>query len=381
MNFENEILWKILDFIASILIWLKKVGVYIWSNFYAKIIVVYLIYLIFVWILYLFSRKFIKKLILKTSTTLDDKIVRHTKKWIVALLLLLGINVSFSIFGFENKLLILFYKLIKTAELLIFLIILIKSLKVSKRHFILKYKSDKEKLNLLNLLFLTLQISVYSIWVLIFLNIWNVNIAPLLASAGIVGFAVAMASQEIIKNFISWIILFFEKPFVVWDIVKLPDGRNATVEEIWLRMTKFKTYLWDTIFVPNSKLLDTIETVRGHITEKRKIELEVGLPYWVDIEKAKEILMKVLQSEELFIKDSLEVFISSLWDWSVNFKLRWDVEVSKYDRRLPYRLYEKIYNEINKAWIGFPFPTYEVIVDKNKESSDDRNKQSQTILD
>jgi small-conductance mechanosensitive channel len=35
------------------------------------------------------------------------------------------------------------------------------------------------------------------------LNIWNVNIAPLLASAGIVGFAVAMASQEIIKNFIS----------------------------------------------------------------------------------------------------------------------------------------------------------------------------------
>jgi small-conductance mechanosensitive channel len=64
------------------------------------------------------------------------------------------------------------------------------------------------------------------------------------------------------------------------------------------------------------------------------------------------------------IKDSLEVFVSSLGDWSVNFKVRWDIEVSKYDRKLPSRLYEKIYKAINEAGIWFPFPTYEIQVTK-----------------
>jgi small-conductance mechanosensitive channel len=342
----------------------KSTLLYVWSNFWAKIVIVYFLYLLFVLFLFWFSRKFIKKIILKTSTTLDDKIIKKTKKWLLILLFLFWINVSFSIFVYDNRILLLFLKFVKTLELTIVLIVLAQTLSITKRHFVLKFKNDKEKLSLLNLLFLIVQITVYTIGLLIFLKIWDVNIAPFLASAGIMGFAVAMASQEIIKNFISGIILFLEKPFVVWDVIKLSDWRLATVEEIWLRMTKFKTFLWDVVFIPNSKLLDTLETVRWYVNDYRKVEIEVWLPYWVDIDKTKEILMEVLKTENIFKEDSLEVFVSSLWDWSVNFKLRWDVEVSKYDRKLPHRLYEKVYNKVNEVWIGFPFPTYEILVNK-----------------
>ncbi len=338
----------------------------VWTNVWLKLWFLYLIYLLWVVILWFILRKFVKRLISKTKTDLDDKIVKYTKKFFYFLILLLWINFSLKFVECESPALSILIQVIKSLETLLILVILTKSFSIVKRHLIYKRRSEPEKLNLLNLFYIICLILIYVVGWLYFLKIWGINITPLLASAGIFGLAVAMASQEIIKNFISGVILFFEKPFIVWDLVRLPDWRTARVEEIWLRRTKFRTYLWDVIFIPNSKLLDVLENVRWHITEKRKIELEIWLPYWVDVDKAKRVLMEVLQTEEIFIKDSLEVYVSNLWDWSVNFKVRWDVPVSKYDRKLPSRLYEKIYKKINEVGIWFPFPTYEIILSKNQ---------------
>ncbi len=333
-------------------------------------IITFIVYILFVLGIYnLFLKRHYQKMLnkIKIKKNLFDKFFKKAHLLLKTFTALIWINLAYYISWIDFNKFAIFFKLVYVAEVILAILIIDKFSSFLKDDIIktLKDKKDKEILSLINLWYVIYKIVLISIGILICLNILWIDITPLLASAGLVWFAVAMASQEIIKNFISWIILFIEKPFTVGDLIKLPDGRTAMVEEIWLRMTKLKTYLGDTIFIPNSKLLETIENVRGHVTEKRKLEIVIGLPYGVNVEKARQIFIDILKKYENIDPNTIEIFVDNLADRSVNFKIRADIPIDKYDRKLWYIIKEDIYNEINKAWIGFPFPTYEVLLKKS----------------
>ena len=143
---------------------------------------------------------------------------------------------------------------------------------------------------------------------------------PLLASAWIAWFAIAMASKSIIENFLSWLILFFDKSINIWDIIYLSDWTIIEVEEIDIRTTKLKTFDWNTIIIPNSQLLNEkiINRSLKEINWYKKVKVEVWISYWDDVNKAKEIIKKLLLEIKWIDEKTLTIYVDNLNEYSIN---------------------------------------------------------------
>ena len=81
--------------------------------------------------------------------------------------------------------------------------------------------------------------AIYALAAVMVLSVFGVNIAPIVASAGVVGVALGFGAQELVKDFIAGIFITFEDQYGAGDEVDLGDVRG-TVEEVGLRVTRVK---------------------------------------------------------------------------------------------------------------------------------------------
>jgi len=103
------------------------------------------------------------------------------------------------------------------------------------------------------------------------------NIGNLLTGLSIVGAAVALATRESLENLIASFIIFFDKPFITGDTVKVHNF-TGTVEKIGLRSTRIRTDQKTFITVPNKQMVDSIlDNVTLRTQRKVELRLELGL--------------------------------------------------------------------------------------------------------
>src|SRR5262249_36936483 len=148
----------------------------------------------------------------------------------------------------------------------------------------------------------------------------------LITGLSIVGAAIALAAKESLENFIASFIIFFDKPFITGDIVKV-QGFTGTVEKIGLRSTRIRTNQKTYITVPNKQIVDTILDNVSMRTQRRvELKLEIGLSATTD--QLREILLgiknilqkKHIENKTVFFSDtgknahiiSIEYFTSML---------------------------------------------------------------------
>jgi MscS family membrane protein len=124
---------------------------------------------------------------------------------------------------------------------------------------------------------------------------FNKNIGNLLTGLSIVGAALALATRESLENLIASFIIFFDKPFVTGDLVKVHNF-TGTVEKIGLRSTRIRTESKTYITVPNKQMVDSIlDNISLRTQRKVDIRLEIGLN--ANIEQLKRLsteLIKIL---------------------------------------------------------------------------------------
>lgn len=149
------------------------------------------------------------------------------------------------------------------------------------------------------------------------------------ASAVILGFAF----KDIGENFISGIILSFNRPFNINDTVSIGDifGRVKSME---FRYTKLKTFDGKDVYIPNS---DVIKKPVFNFTEDGyfRMDFMVGIAYENDIDKAKKIILGTMNSHPLSLKDEdRESFVMTdeLGVNSVNIKVFFWVAAEDYRR-------------------------------------------------
>ncbi len=82
-------------------------------------------------------------------------------------------------------------------------------------------------------------------------------IGPLITGLGIAGAAIALASKESLENIIASFVIFFDKPFITGDMLKVQDI-TGTVERIGLRSTRIRTLDKTLVSVPNKQMVDSI---------------------------------------------------------------------------------------------------------------------------
>lgn len=100
------------------------------------------------------------------------------------------------------------------------------------------------------------------------LSIVGINVAPILAGAGVLGLAIGFGAQNLVKDVITGFFIIFEDQFSVGDKVKL-NGFEGTVEEIGLRTTKIKGDNDERHIIPNGSIVQ-VTNMSVHQTEKGK---------------------------------------------------------------------------------------------------------------
>lgn len=104
---------------------------------------------------------------------------------------------------------------------------------------------------------------------------FGINVGGVLTGLSIVGAAIALALRESLENLIASFIIFFDKPFITGDNVKV-NNITGTVERIGLRSTRIRTEQKSYVSVPNKQMVDSVLdnlSLRTHRRVDLKIEL------------------------------------------------------------------------------------------------------------
>jgi moderate conductance mechanosensitive channel len=130
--------------------------------------------------------------------------------------------------------------------------------------------------------------TIASLALLVLLSQMGVNLAPLLASAGVVGVALGFGAQTLVKDFLSGIFLVLEDQFGVGDVVDLGPA-IGTVEEVTLRITRVRDLSGIVWYVRNGEILRVGNRSQGWTTAV----VDVPVAFNEDLERVRRIVDKV----------------------------------------------------------------------------------------
>jgi small conductance mechanosensitive channel len=198
------------------------------------------------------------------------------------------------------------------------------------------------------------------IGVIVGLAALEINVGPLLAVIGAAGFVVAFALQNSLGNFASGILIMMFRPFDVGDAVEVA-GVAGKIEAVSLLSTQMRTFDNKAVAIPNNEVWGGVIT-NITATGQRRVDMQFGIGYDDDIDKAQQILEDIINSHELVLKDPEPVIrMHELGDSSVNFIVRpW----AKTDD--VWTVYWDVTREVKKRFdregISIPFPQRDVHV-------------------
>jgi len=194
---------------------------------------------------------------------------------------------------------------------------------------------------------------------------------------GISSVAIGFAFRDILQNFLAGILLLITQPFRIGDQI-VAKGFEGTVEEIQTRATFIRTYDGRRVVIPNADLFtDTVvvNTAFAH----RRLEYDVGIGYGDDVEQARALILKTVQSVEGVLSDPApDVLLMDLAGSSVNLRARWWISPPQKADALDARdrVLSAIKSALTAAGIDLPFPTQQVLFHDQTETSDgDRVRQ------
>ena len=193
------------------------------------------------------------------------------------------------------------------------------------------------------------------LWVL---KIWNIDIGPYLAGAGILGIVIGFALQDSLKNIIGGVTLVLDKTFEIGDKVKIESGEVGAIHDIGLRSTKLVTYDNEVIYIPNGYLANSRVQNYTRPSPKVRAHVSFGVEYGSDITQVQKVVLGILEKDKEILSDpEPTVQFLEMGDSALNFKAYFWVEKwgMAYGKKL--EMTEAIYNGLNKAKIGIPFPT------------------------
>lgn len=168
------------------------------------------------------------------------------------------------------------------------------------------------------------------------------NLTNFALIAGALSVGVGLGLQNVVNNFVSGIILLFERPIKVGDWVII-NGEEGKIKQINIRSTEVETFKRASLIIPNADLLSTTVTNLTHGNNWARYAISVGVAYGSDTEKVRQVLLecansnkKVLKKPEPYVvfKDfgtsslefELRVYVSDIWQgWIVPSDLRFAI--------------------------------------------------------
>ena len=200
-------------------------------------------------------------------------------------------------------------------------------------------------------------ITYYVLLLLVFLlalSASGVELSRFTILTGAFGLGAGFGLQNIISNFVSGIILLFERPIRIGDFLEV-DKTVGEVIKIGMRSSSIRTPQGAEVIVPNSHLLSN-QVVNWTLTEqKRRTELPVKVAYGADPEKVVELMIKTAVSHPNIMHDpGPSVSFQGFGDNSLNFELQFWVPQARLHGKVRSEVAMKVVHEFQEAGINMP---------------------------
>ncbi len=215
-----------------------------------------------------------------------------------------------------------------------------------------------------------IQYVVTVIGFVIVLDSAGIDLSSLKIIAGALGVGIGFGLQNIVNNFVSGLIILFERPIKVGDRIEV-GGVNGDVINISARATTVVTNDNISIIVPNSEFTSNSVTNWSHSNKVVRFNYPVGVAYKEDPERVKKALLEVAAENEGILKNPHpDVLFDSYGDSSLNFNLRvWTMDYMTRPGVLKSQLYYAIFEKFKVLDIQIPFPQRDlhIVSDSTKE--------------
>lgn len=204
--------------------------------------------------------------------------------------------------------------------------------------------------------------------VLLALENVGISMTSLAAMGAVFAVGLGFGLQSIAQNFVSGLILLFERPVAKGDVV-IVDGTFGIVDEISIRATRIMTFDQIAMIVPNSKLISEVVENRSEPTKVYRIRIDVGVAYGSDTRKVERVLLDVARAAEGVLDvPEPSVFFVSFGDSSLNFQLCTWLDDPEAALGVASAMRHAIVEAFDQAGISIPFPQRDVHLVKSDAS-------------
>ena len=157
---------------------------------------------------------------------------------------------------------------------------------------------------------------------LLALSVLGLEFTKLTIMISALGVGIGFGLQGVVNNFVSGLILLFERPVRVGDSIEI-GGKWAKIKKIGLRATKIRTTDNIVIIIPNNEIMTRDIVNYTIMTSKIRVRIDIGVAYDADMKKAKEIIKRVADSSDWISKEPPpKVVVKNFGESSVDLQLR-----------------------------------------------------------
>ncbi|MCB2218774.1 MAG: mechanosensitive ion channel [Bacteroidetes bacterium] len=218
----------------------------------------------------------------------------------------------------------------------------------------------------------TIRYFLITLGVLFALSAAGIDLGKFSILAGALGVGIGFGLQNIVNNFISGLILIYERPLNVGDTIEV-ENLLGRVNRIGIRSSNVKTYDGAEVVVPNGNLISN-QLINWTLSDnQRRIEIKVGVAYGSDPNVVIELLEKVARENEDVLKEPAPwALFEEFGDSSLNFRLLFWVP---YDIGIgtKSKVAVGIYNIFKENGVEIPFPQVDLHVKDTPDNKGNSN--------
>ncbi len=205
-----------------------------------------------------------------------------------------------------------------------------------------------------------IKIILYIIVIMMALSMLNVPMSSIITVFGAAGLAVSLALQNCLTNLCGGFIILFSKPFSAGDTIEI-DSSTGVVKSISILYTKITTFDNKTVLIPNGKVSDA-KIINYTELPDRRVELRFDISYDADYDKARGIIMRIIESDSLILSDPAPVVrMKEHKESAISIDtLVWTKNETYND--VIYNLNERVKSEFDKNNIEIPYNKLDVCI-------------------
>ncbi len=326
------------------------------------------IFILGVLIVYVFKKIVLSRLekwAKKTTTTLDDLLIKGAEKSLVPILYFGAFYLALQSLALSAKA----EKALHIATVVLLTFYLLKSLtsvlNIAFKSYLRKKEHGEEREKQMRGITVLANVMIWVLGLVFLLDNLGFKVSAVIAGLGIGGIAIALAAQAVLGDVFSYFVIFFDHPFEIGDFLVIGD-KVGSVEYIGIKTTRIRALGGEQLVFHNTDLTNSrIHNYKK--MERRRVVFKIGVIYQTTADQLEEIVKivkKIIEDQEDAAFD--RGHFAAFGDFSLNFEFVYYVTGSDYVRYMDIQqaINLNIYREFEEKGIEFAYPTQTLFMNK-----------------